>query len=136
MGYNPTSADNLISILAQGYFQQSLAYEDLLEVTEKKLELYQEQDISRKDVKIKLAGMEAERVRLLGHIAKMNESLEKVKNQLAAAMGVADLSYDLLLQEAKGQSTAELEKILSHIGQLIGRMKAAEEYIQRIDPKA
>jgi|GEM_PF-5805618 len=131
MEHDPISVESLVSILAQGYFQQSMAYEDLLELTEKQLQYCQENDPGQEDVKIKLAGMEEERVRLLGHIAKMNESLEKVKNQIAVTMGVPNLSFDMLLKEASGQSTAELEEILSQIGQFIGRIKAAEEQMQK-----
>jgi hypothetical protein len=134
MEHDPISVESLVSILAQGYFQQSMAYEDLLELTEKQLEHCQEKELGQEDVKIKLAGMKEERARLLGHIAKMNESLEKVKNQIAVTMGVPELSFDMFHKEASGQSTAELEKILSQIGQLLGRIKVAEEQMQKLNP--
>lgn len=131
MNNNPISVDNLIGILAQGYLHQSLAYEDLAEQTEKKLQLVQEQDLNQAAVKEQLAQIEREQKRLMTQITNMNEKLDQVKNQIAVNMGETELSLDKLLNENPGQSTFELEKVLQYIGQLMGRIQQAEQELAK-----
>lgn len=128
------NTDSLVGVLAQGYLQLTLAYEDMLEQGEKMLKVCQDDTLDQNEAQEKLKAIVEFRAKLFGHIHKMNDSLEKIKKQIAYNMGAEELSLDQLLSEVPSQSTAELEHALKEQGELLHKIKQVEQEIAKINP--